>query len=229
MWITTLRDRCLSVALSTPHTKARHGTAQRGLRNREQVCPPPPRTFVPADLAQSFIQQLLKQQQQQQLSHRSPRRAAMFSCRAAWQRCGPLARRAAYRLPRNGEFHQAADRPNNTTQTTEYYTMYVFERGLSLWLVLSTLCPHVDFSAWLHSQVWTWQWLPLLCEGQEDFWLTSVWKALVVHSRPSYTYVIRLTVHFELSSQRNVYCVYQPFGGFHNDTGQTLARPLSRY
>ncbi|XP_020503455.1 protein MGARP isoform X4 [Labrus bergylta] len=25
----------------------------------------------------------------------------MFSCRAAWQRCGPLARRAAYRLPRD--------------------------------------------------------------------------------------------------------------------------------
>ncbi|CAF96435.1 unnamed protein product [Tetraodon nigroviridis] len=25
----------------------------------------------------------------------------MFSCRAAWQRCGPLARRAAYSLPRN--------------------------------------------------------------------------------------------------------------------------------
>ncbi|MEQ2289655.1 hypothetical protein AMECASPLE_035438 [Ameca splendens] len=34
-----------------------------------------------------------------QRSRRSPRRAAMFSCRAAWQRCGPLARRAAYRLP----------------------------------------------------------------------------------------------------------------------------------
>lgn len=30
--------------------------------------------------------------------------AAMFSCRAAWQRCGPLARRAAYRLPLDGEF-----------------------------------------------------------------------------------------------------------------------------
>uniref|UniRef100_A0A3B5BJ00 Uncharacterized protein n=1 Tax=Stegastes partitus TaxID=144197 RepID=A0A3B5BJ00_9TELE len=27
----------------------------------------------------------------------------MFSCRAAWQRCGPLARRAAYRLPQDGE------------------------------------------------------------------------------------------------------------------------------
>ncbi|XP_014913522.1 apoptosis-inducing factor 1, mitochondrial isoform X10 [Poecilia latipinna] len=26
----------------------------------------------------------------------------MFSCRAAWQRCGPLARRAAYRLPLDG-------------------------------------------------------------------------------------------------------------------------------
>ncbi|XP_010749872.1 protein MGARP isoform X6 [Larimichthys crocea] len=25
----------------------------------------------------------------------------MFSCRAAWQRCGPLARRAAYRLQRD--------------------------------------------------------------------------------------------------------------------------------
>ncbi|XP_075872721.1 uncharacterized protein mgarpa isoform X49 [Nelusetta ayraudi] len=25
----------------------------------------------------------------------------MFSCRAAWQRCGPLARRAAYRSPRD--------------------------------------------------------------------------------------------------------------------------------
>nr|XP_046261776.1 protein MGARP isoform X5 [Scatophagus argus] len=25
----------------------------------------------------------------------------MFSCRAAWQRCGPLARTAAYRLPRD--------------------------------------------------------------------------------------------------------------------------------
>ncbi|XP_049897877.1 protein MGARP isoform X15 [Epinephelus moara] len=25
----------------------------------------------------------------------------MFSCRAAWQRCGPVARRAAYRLPRD--------------------------------------------------------------------------------------------------------------------------------
>ncbi|XP_056145033.1 apoptosis-inducing factor 1, mitochondrial isoform X3 [Lampris incognitus] len=25
----------------------------------------------------------------------------MFSCRAAWQRCGPLARKAAYRLPRD--------------------------------------------------------------------------------------------------------------------------------
>ncbi|XP_032355812.1 apoptosis-inducing factor 1, mitochondrial isoform X5 [Etheostoma spectabile] len=25
----------------------------------------------------------------------------MFSCRAAWQRCGPLARRAACRLPRD--------------------------------------------------------------------------------------------------------------------------------
>ncbi|XP_008288102.1 apoptosis-inducing factor 1, mitochondrial isoform X2 [Stegastes partitus] len=25
----------------------------------------------------------------------------MFSCRAAWQRCGPLARRAAYRLPQD--------------------------------------------------------------------------------------------------------------------------------
>ncbi|XP_034546611.1 protein MGARP isoform X4 [Notolabrus celidotus] len=25
----------------------------------------------------------------------------MFSCRAAWQRCGPLARRAANRLPRD--------------------------------------------------------------------------------------------------------------------------------
>lgn len=30
------------------------------------------------------------------------RNAAMFSCRAAWQRCGPLVRRAAY-LPRGGE------------------------------------------------------------------------------------------------------------------------------
>lgn len=28
---------------------------------------------------------------------------AMFSCRAAWQRCGPLARRAAFRSPRDGE------------------------------------------------------------------------------------------------------------------------------
>ncbi|XP_014327977.1 protein MGARP isoform X2 [Xiphophorus maculatus] len=26
----------------------------------------------------------------------------MFSCRAAWQRCGPLARTAAYRLPLDG-------------------------------------------------------------------------------------------------------------------------------
>ncbi|XP_054879264.1 protein MGARP isoform X3 [Poeciliopsis prolifica] len=26
----------------------------------------------------------------------------MFSCRAAWRRCGPLARRAAYRLPLDG-------------------------------------------------------------------------------------------------------------------------------
>ncbi|XP_037316299.1 apoptosis-inducing factor 1, mitochondrial isoform X5 [Pungitius pungitius] len=25
----------------------------------------------------------------------------MFSCRAAWQKCGPLARKAAYRLPRD--------------------------------------------------------------------------------------------------------------------------------
>ncbi|XP_022071984.1 protein MGARP isoform X50 [Acanthochromis polyacanthus] len=25
----------------------------------------------------------------------------MFSCRAAWQRCGPLVRRAAYRLPQD--------------------------------------------------------------------------------------------------------------------------------
>ncbi|XP_034398710.1 uncharacterized protein si:ch211-235e9.8 isoform X8 [Cyclopterus lumpus] len=25
----------------------------------------------------------------------------MFSCRAAWQRCGPLARKAAFRLPRD--------------------------------------------------------------------------------------------------------------------------------
>uniref|UniRef100_A0A3B5M4D5 Uncharacterized protein n=1 Tax=Xiphophorus couchianus TaxID=32473 RepID=A0A3B5M4D5_9TELE len=32
----------------------------------------------------------------------------MFSCRAAWQRCGPLARTAAYRLPLDGEFHQRA-------------------------------------------------------------------------------------------------------------------------
>uniref|UniRef100_A0A3Q1HQC3 Uncharacterized protein n=1 Tax=Acanthochromis polyacanthus TaxID=80966 RepID=A0A3Q1HQC3_9TELE len=29
----------------------------------------------------------------------------MFSCRAAWQRCGPLVRRAAYRLPQDGECH----------------------------------------------------------------------------------------------------------------------------
>ncbi|KAF7227919.1 putative LOC107389814-like protein [Nothobranchius furzeri] len=34
------------------------------------------------------------------LSHsRCTRRAPMFSCRAAWQRCGLLARRAAHRLP----------------------------------------------------------------------------------------------------------------------------------
>lgn len=65
----------------------------------------------------------------------APRRAAMFSCRAAWQRCGPLARRTAYRSPRNGEFHQAAD----TTQTTLYYIMYVFERA-----VVFDLC-------WVHS------------------------------------------------------------------------------
>lgn len=42
------------------------------------------------------------------VSQRGAQRAAMFSCRAAWQRCGPLARRAAYRLPRNGEFAKAA-------------------------------------------------------------------------------------------------------------------------
>lgn len=39
---------------------------------------------------------------------REAQRAAMFSCRAAWQRCGPLARRAACRLPRNGKFRKAA-------------------------------------------------------------------------------------------------------------------------
>lgn len=32
----------------------------------------------------------------------------MFSCRAAWQRCGPLARKAAYGLSRDGEFPKAA-------------------------------------------------------------------------------------------------------------------------
>ncbi|KAJ0049995.1 hypothetical protein NL108_009954 [Boleophthalmus pectinirostris] len=30
----------------------------------------------------------------------------MFSCRAAWQRCGPVARRAAYSLPRHGVQHR---------------------------------------------------------------------------------------------------------------------------
>lgn len=37
------------------------------------------------------------------IPHRKAQTAAMFSCRAAWQRCGPLARRAAYRLPLDGE------------------------------------------------------------------------------------------------------------------------------
>lgn len=37
------------------------------------------------------------------IPHRKAQTAAMFSCRTAWQRCGPLARRAAYRLPQDGE------------------------------------------------------------------------------------------------------------------------------
>ena len=44
----------------------------------------------------------------------------MFSCRAAWQRCGPLARRAAYRLQRDGEFHPRP--PHTHTHTPDTLT-----------------------------------------------------------------------------------------------------------
>lgn len=106
---------------------------------------------------QPFIQRLLKLQH----SHRSPRRAAMFSCRAAWQRCGPVARRAAYRLPRDGEFHQ----PGIVIKYNLSYTknLLVFPTSPCLTLKVtcslchlsplhlnrwsSTLCPRVNFSA----------------------------------------------------------------------------------
>uniref|UniRef100_A0A3Q3VSU5 Uncharacterized protein n=1 Tax=Mola mola TaxID=94237 RepID=A0A3Q3VSU5_MOLML len=55
----------------------------------------------------------------------------MFSFRAAWQRCGPLARRAAYMLPRDGEFNVTAKRNINVFISGKELKKYITVRFFS--------------------------------------------------------------------------------------------------